>query len=157
MRFARMPKTEGYTDTSRKRAALRRNQQRQRDTLPLFAEMIAAEQPHEDLVMAERAARWARLEQERRDRRAAKWREARRRLAGLGHNLHPRVLHYWNTHRWLPGEPTYLLGVIHSIEVGNLTPTEDGGFTYGTLRNAVPVEEVRARLSIKAGGLLVSS
>ncbi len=54
MRFKRTP-TFAFTDTPRKRAALRRKQQRERDALPLFADQIAEEQPTEDEVMARRA------------------------------------------------------------------------------------------------------
>ncbi len=51
MRFKRTP-SFAFTDTARKRAALRRKQQRKRDALPLFADQIAEEQPTEDEVMA---------------------------------------------------------------------------------------------------------
>ncbi|WP_317054365.1 hypothetical protein [Roseovarius rhodophyticola] len=44
MRFKRTP-TFAFTDTPRKRAALRRKQQRERDALPLFAAQVAEEQP----------------------------------------------------------------------------------------------------------------
>ena len=54
MRFKKTP-TFAFTDTPRKCAALRRKQQRERDTLPLFAAQIADEQPSEDEKMVRRA------------------------------------------------------------------------------------------------------
>ncbi len=54
MRFKRTP-TYAFTDTPRKRAALRRKQQRERDGLPLFPDQTAEEQHTEDDVKARRA------------------------------------------------------------------------------------------------------
>ena len=85
MRFKRSPR-HPFTDTSRKRAALRRKQRLEREALPLLAELVAEAQPSEDEVMDARAVRW--LEQERRSRayRAARWRAARGRLAAFSAN-----------------------------------------------------------------------
>lgn len=77
MRFTRRPRCE-YAVTDRKRAAAVRLQRRQREKLPLLAPLIAEAQPGIDEVMATRVAHWVEWEQRDRDRRAAKWREARR-------------------------------------------------------------------------------
>ena len=69
MRFTGRPRCE-YAVTDRKRAAVVRWQRRQRDSLPLLAPLIAETQPGIDAVMEERVARWSRLEQDWRDRRA---------------------------------------------------------------------------------------
>lgn len=63
--------------TDRKRAAAVRLQRCQREKLPLLAPLIAEAQPGIDEVMAHRVAHWVEWEQRDRDRRAAKWREAR--------------------------------------------------------------------------------
>ena len=56
MRFRKRERYGAFQDTSRKRAAASRAQQKQRDALPLFAEQIAEAQPSIDQVMADRAA-----------------------------------------------------------------------------------------------------
>lgn len=58
MRFAKWPKPSAYVETSRKRAAFATRQRRERDALPLFADMIAATQHSVDEEMARRAVWW---------------------------------------------------------------------------------------------------
>ena len=53
-----------------------------RNAASVLAPLIAETQPGIDAVMQERVARWSRLEQDWRDRRARQWRDARRRLDG---------------------------------------------------------------------------
>ena len=81
MRFKRWPRVEAFQETSRTRAAVALSQRRQRDRLPLLAELIAAEQPSIEAVIEERHQAWPKWHQEKRDDRASKWREARRQLA----------------------------------------------------------------------------
>jgi len=81
MRLKHRPRSE-YAVTDRKRAAARRMQQRQRDSLPLLAELIAETQPGIDELMATRISRWIAWEQQDRDRRASLWRRARRERVG---------------------------------------------------------------------------
>ena len=130
MRFTRRPRCV-YAVTERKRAAAARWQQRQRDSLPLLAPLITAAQPSVEQVMAERVARWDSTEQESRDRRAEQWRRARRLLDG--HEPVPRraLLAYWNRHRWLPGDPSYVLDLLHGFATGRLVLVD------GTVRPAV--------------------
>lgn len=109
-----------FTDTARKRAHVVRRQRQERESLPLFADLIAEQQPTVDRVMEERADRMARTEQSSRDYRAGKWREARHRLYGYGDNIRPILLSYWNNHRWLPGDPSYLLDMLHMYDRGKL-------------------------------------
>ena len=71
MRFHRSPR-HPFTDTPRKRAALRRRQAKEREALPLLAALVAEAQPSEDAVMEGRAAQWLVSEA-----RARKWRAAR--------------------------------------------------------------------------------
>lgn len=147
MRFGRMSRFPEFTDTSRKRAALRRRQRLDREKLPLFSALIAETQPDEDTVMAQRAERWEIMEEEQRQRRADDWRRARRRLAEVGGNMRPLILAYWNNHRWLPGEPGYLLDLLHSIETGRMVADDSGHLVYAHHRAWLPVEEVRARIA----------
>ncbi|MGE4043406.1 MAG: hypothetical protein AB7F35_01035 [Acetobacteraceae bacterium] len=119
MRFKPHQRSE-FTDTARKRANVLRRQRLERDALPLFADLIAERQPSVDAVMQKRADDWVRFEQEQRDHRAAQWRKARRRLYAYGDNIRPVLLSYWNQHRWLPGDPVYLLDMCHMFDRGTL-------------------------------------
>lgn len=119
MRFIKSTRRP-FTDTPRKRAALRRRQRLEREALPLFAEQIAVEQPEEDDVMRMRALRWAVSEQRTRDARAGRWREARRRLAAM-EVAERRVLTLaWNRAPY-PADPVYLLDFLHGYRVGRFT------------------------------------
>ena len=65
-RYGRQP----FRDTPRKRSAVLRKQRREREALPLFADLVASEQKPVDVIVDERRDRWAVLEQRDRDRRA---------------------------------------------------------------------------------------
>ena len=119
MRFVRTPHVI-YTVTDRKRAAALRWQQRQRDALPLFGELIAEQQPSIDQIMSERVERWEDSERIRRERRARQWRAGRRLVAAYPAEARRALLDYWNNHRWLPGDPSYLLDMIHGFKTGRL-------------------------------------
>jgi len=124
MRFTRRPRCE-YAVTDRKRAAAVRLQRRQRDKLPLLGLLIAETQPPIDVVMAARVAHWVEWGQKDRDRRAAQWRRARAALDRHKPAMRPALLRYWNGHRWLPGDPSYLLDLLHGCATGRMT-VEDG-------------------------------
>lgn len=109
-----------FTDTSRKRAALRRKQRLEREALPLLAELIAEVQPEEDAVMQARAVKWAEDEATSRKRRADRWREARRRLAALSRNEQAVLRDAWNRAPY-PADPVYLLDFLHCYRVGRFT------------------------------------
>lgn len=116
MRFDRFGQYE-YQDTRRKRAAFLRKQIKEQQSYPLFAEQIAAEQISVDQEMAERKAGWSKRFAEDRTQRAQKWREGRARLA-----MHPEraeLLAYWQRCGW-PGDPTYLLSMLHMYENNRL-------------------------------------
>jgi len=119
MRFKRLARTP-YIVTDRKRSAARRWQMRQREATPLLAVLVAEQQVPIDDVMAERVKAWAATEQSQRDMRARRWRAARRILALYAHNNNRALLAYWNNHRWLPGDPGYLLDALHRFETGRL-------------------------------------
>src|SRR4051794_1911530 len=93
------------TVIDRKRAAARRLQQRQRDAVPLLAELVAEQQPCLERLMEDRVKAWGVSEQNTRDWHAQRWREARRVL-----------LAYWNSHRWLPADASYLLDTLTSFK-----------------------------------------
>ena len=137
MRFKRQAR-HGFEDTRRKRLAALRGQQRERDRFPLLAGEIAAQQPGVDQVMTDRAERWTAHEKAARSLRAAQWIEGRRRLAGLEPGTRAAALAYWNGHRWLPGDPGYLLDMLHSIETGRLV--QDGA-TFRFARPTIRPEE----------------
>ena len=80
MRFKRWPRVEAFQETSRTRAAVALSQRRQRERLPLLAELIAETQPSIDDLMATRVKHWIEWEQRDRDHRAGLWRRARRAL-----------------------------------------------------------------------------
>jgi len=119
MRFKRRVRSD-FVVTDRKRAAARRMQQRQRDSLPLLAELVAETQPSIDDLMATRVTRWVAWEQRDRDRRAGLWWRARRALDQHEPATRRALLAYWNHHRWQPGDPMYLLDMLHGFGKGRL-------------------------------------
>ena len=140
MRFTTRPRCE-YTVTDRKRAAVLRLQRRQRDSLPLLAPLFAETQPGIDEVMTTRVANWITSEQANRDRRARSWRRARQALDQHAPATRQALLAYWNGHRWLPGDPVYLLDMLHGFRTGRLVITD------GQVRQArivIPASEAAA-------------
>ncbi len=121
MRFRHWPRVSAYDDTPRKRAALARAQQAQRDKFPLLAPLIVERQPSADAEMARRAAWWPEVQQRGRDRRARDWRRARARLAGYGDNLRPLLIQLWRNCPY-PADPVYLLDMLHSIDPERIDP-----------------------------------
>jgi hypothetical protein len=121
MRFRRWLRLTAYEDTPRKRTALARTQRRQRESLPLFRDLIAERQPSIDAEMARRAEWWPRMQQESRDRRARDWRRARRRLAEYGDNLRRLIVRLWCDCPY-PADPCYLLDLLHDIDAGRVDP-----------------------------------
>lgn len=119
MRFRKYARYE-FTDTPRKRHALARKQRLEREALPLFADVVAADQPDADQVMAARLAKSLEVEQMTRDRRAADWVRARRRLASFGGNAAAVLLAGWNRAPY-PADPVYLLMFLHSFDQGRFT------------------------------------
>lgn len=118
MRFKHWPR-HAFTDTSRKRVALRRKQRLEREALPLFAEQIAEAQPNEDQVMQDRAAAWQVHEIKDRSARAEKWREARRQIDALPEDERQKVRRAWDCAPY-PADPSYLLSVLHSYSLGRI-------------------------------------
>jgi len=121
MRFRRWPRVSAYEDTPRKRAALARAQETQRDKLPLLAPLIAEHQPSADAEMARRAAWWPKVQQRDRDRRADDWRRARARLSAYGDNLRRVLVQLWRGCPY-PADPVYLLDLLHSVDTGRIDP-----------------------------------
>ncbi len=142
MRFKRCQRSE-FTDTSRKRSALRRKQRLEREALPLLAEQIAEQQPSEDEVMQERSKRWDDHQRRDRSRRAAQWRRARQEIDAMPEALRKRVKYAWNCAPY-PADPDKLLGFLHGMSVGRVD-LNDLGFplsrTDGTGRRINPVFE----------------
>jgi len=136
MRFTHRPRCE-YTVTDRKRAAAVRLHRRQRDKLPLLASLIAETQSSIDALMTTRVDNWIVLEQNGRDRRAAQWREGRALLDQHEPATRRALLGYWNGHRWLPGDPMYLLDLLHGFCRGRYVIDD------GRLRPAVVTIPVR--------------
>lgn len=121
MRFKRWPRVEGYAETPRKRAAFMRSQRQKCEKLPLFAELIRETQHDVDTEMARRHESWPRAQQRNRDQRAAKWREARRRLWSHGDNMRQLLRSLWRECPY-PADPAYLLDLFHQIDVGRVDP-----------------------------------
>ena len=119
MRFTRWRRVEPFIDTPRKRAAFERSQRAKHDRLPLFAELIGEKQHDVDTEMARRSRRWPQCQQDVRDRRAAKWRQARRRLYSFGDNMRVTLRALWRECPY-PADPSYLLDLFHQIDVGRV-------------------------------------
>jgi hypothetical protein len=124
VRLRRRPRTP-YIVTNRKRAAARRLQQRQRDFLPLLAEFVAEQQPCIDQLMDDRVKAWGVSELNTRDWHAQRWREARRMLDAHDPETRRALLAYWNSHRWLPGDASYLLDMLDGFRRGRLVIIDD--------------------------------
>jgi hypothetical protein len=60
-------------------------------------------------------------QQDARDRRAADWRRARRRLAAYGDNLRPVIRQLWRDCPY-PADPSYLLDLLHAVNAGRIDP-----------------------------------
>ena len=118
MRFIRS-RRHPFTDTPRKRAALRRKQEVERAALPLFAAEIAASQKSPDDVMQACAAAWAARAARSRQRRADQWRRARRLIDAMPPRQRRRVRAAWNGAPY-PADPVYLLDFLHSLEAGRI-------------------------------------
>jgi hypothetical protein len=121
MRFKRWPRVEAYQETSRTRAAVALSQRRRRDRLPLLASLIAAEQPSIDAVIEERHQSWPKWQQEKRDHRAARWREARGVLQAYSPITRHAIRRLWNDAPY-PGDPSYLYDFLMQIERGRVDP-----------------------------------
>jgi len=109
-----------FRDTDRKRAAFHRKQRAEREALPLFADQVAAEQIGADEEMEGRRQRWERHQANDRQRRAEKWREARRRLNDYPVSVRGGLLAYWQRCMW-PGDPSYFLSMLHMYDNGRLS------------------------------------
>ena len=121
MRFRRWHRRASYGDTSRKRAAFHRKQRLEREALPLFADRIASTQHTVDEEMARRAIWWGEFQRERRNERAAWWREGRARLFALPDTRRARVREIWRSCPY-PADPASFADFLHQIVVGRLDP-----------------------------------
>ena len=134
MRFRRYI-DHAFEDTRLKRLALERRQRREREALPLLAEIVAEDQPDADTVMAARADAWDQNTRRARQRRATAWREARSRLSSLSHNERSVLRDAWNRAPY-PADPVYLLDFLHGYAVGRFTldripfAPPPGGYRY---------------------------
>ena len=121
MRFKRWPRVEPYRETGRTRAAVALSQRRQRDRLPLLADLIAADQPSIEAVIEERHQSWPKWQQETRDYRAARWREARRELQAYSLITRHAIRRLWIDAPY-PADPNYLSDFLLQIERGRVDP-----------------------------------
>jgi hypothetical protein len=119
MRFRRWPRVTAFEATPLKRAGLARSQRRQRDKLPLLADLIAETQPSADDEMARRAEHWPKLQQKERDERAKQWRRARQRLFKYEQPLCATIQAIWRGCPY-PADPVYLLDLLHQIDMGKM-------------------------------------
>jgi hypothetical protein len=118
MRFKRLGWFE-FEDTKRKRLAYERKLRVEREALPLFAEQIEQEQTPVDVVMRERARRWDEQQRKDRQRQAANWREARRRLRSYPPDVAAGLLSYWQRCRY-PADPVYLMSMLRMFDRGEI-------------------------------------
>lgn len=121
MRFRKWPKPTAYEETSRKRAAFLAKQRRERDALPLFADVIAAGQHSVDEEMARRAEWWPEQQQRMRDERAAVWRQARASLFEFPTDTRRTIRRIWRTCPY-PADPYSFADLLHQIRVGKVDP-----------------------------------
>jgi hypothetical protein len=118
MRFKRYERYE-FRDTSRKRAAFGRKQRIERESMPLFADQIEADQISADEEMVKRRERCIRQTLTDRQSRANDWRRARNRAGDYPEPIRRALLVYWQRCMW-PADPTYLLSMLHMYDTGRL-------------------------------------
>lgn len=128
MRFRKEPR-HTFEDTSRKRSAVLRRQGRERERLPLLAELVAEQQPDVETVMVERAAHRSVWTSERRKKLALNWWDARERLYKYPSGISAALLRYWNNSKWFPGVGIQLSGMMDIFDRGGLI-YKDGEITY---------------------------
>ncbi len=119
MRFKRIHEWMPYVETKRKRLAVVLKQRREREAAPLFAEQIASTQMPIDEELALRGQAFEDYQQGRRDSCAQQWRRARARMRSFG-ELSSALYRLWNEAPY-PGDPVYLLGMLHDFSVGRFT------------------------------------
>jgi len=119
MRFSRFPRHTVRENTPRRVAAAKRAVQTERDKFSLFPELCTHKNAEERLIAIEvNGAQWW---QEFRDLRAKNWHSARANLRAIRPSLAEGIKRYWQTCRW-PGDPTYLLGLIHDCTIKRKCP-----------------------------------
>ena len=121
MRFRKWPRPEAYQETARKRAAFLAKQRREREALPLFANVVADGQHGVDEEIARRADWWPRQQQDGRDQRALRWREARARLFAFDDDTRRVIRDIWRTCPY-PADPASFADLLHQIRVGKVDP-----------------------------------
>lgn len=121
MRFAKWPRPTAYEETSRKRAAFAHKQRREREALPLFADLIARGQHSVEEEMARRAEWWPRQQQDRRDARAAVWRSARASLFAFPEAQRRTIRRAWRDCPY-PADPASFADLLHQIRIGKVDP-----------------------------------
>jgi len=120
MRFNRWSKPVPLNLSDRQRENIGKRQQRQQQAFPLLAELIAEQQPTIAEEIAHREQAWAAWQQSWRKTRSDMWRNARRQFYALPAEQRQRLRTYWNSCRY-PGNPEYLLGILHDISIGRRT------------------------------------
>ena len=99
-----------FPPSARRVAAAKRAVQAEKDRFPLFPQLVTHHTPEARLAAIDkhRVEWW----QEQRDFRADRWRKARASLCALPSGPRNGIIRYWQKGS-LPGDPTYLLGLIH--------------------------------------------
>ncbi len=120
MLYKRYPPLPAYEDTRRKRLGVLRSQQRQRDALPLFADMIAATQPCVDAVMTERAEQAAKFAQQLRDNQAASWRKVRTIFYTLAPADRAKIKRLFELGKFVPRDPGMYFYYLREAKAGRL-------------------------------------
>lgn len=133
MRHAKIEAAPEYRVTGRKLAALLRRQRIERESLPLFRELIAEQQKPPAEVFRDREAAWLQSEAERRQRHADGWRRARARLFAYQGNERAALRHAWNVAPY-PATYVYLCDMLHNYAAGRLAFGDNGRlYTKGHL------------------------
>ena len=120
MLYCRFPIFAAYEDTGRKRLGVLRHQQRQRDALPLFADLIAASQPSVDTVMIERAEQAAKFAQQLRNNRAAYWRKVRAVFYAMPPVERAKIRQLFELGKFAPRDPRMYSYYLREAKAGRL-------------------------------------
>jgi hypothetical protein len=107
MRHQKMFRAKARPITARRLQAAERFLKKQRESMPLFAEQIAAEQPTAVERIENFEAGNVETVQYRRDHEAAAWRKIRARVAALPESAQRVIRHAWQ-HSQMPASSSYL-------------------------------------------------
>jgi hypothetical protein len=141
MLFRKAIRREPRQITDRIVRAYERSCRQKQERLPLFADHIAQAQLPAAEEMERRHLADAAYARDRRNERAARWREVRARLFALPAHARSAVLDRYRANRWYPHEPGFLASIIWDalravpVSAEDVAPPADAGARIADLND----------------------